>query len=90
MKITVINGSPGGNKSATLQYLNYIKNRLSSHDHIVLNIASKINKIRKDPEYFNMIVEEILSSDGIIWVFPVYVFLVPLCLPCTIPIEIIY
>ena len=76
MKITILNGSPKGSESVTMQYILYIQKKHPQHEYNILNIAYKIKKLEKDEEIFKEIVKEIESSDGIIWGFPVYVMLV--------------
>ena len=77
MKISVLSGSPKGDTSLTLQYLNYIKKHFPEHEFNIFHIGKEINKIEKGEVYFDSILEEIEKSDGIIWVYPVYVFLAP-------------
>ncbi len=77
MKISVLSGSPKGEPSLTLQYLNYIKKHFPEHEFNIFHIGKEINKIEKGEVYFDSMLEEIEKSDGIIWVFPVYVFLAP-------------
>ncbi|QUI21046.1 NAD(P)H-dependent oxidoreductase [Vallitalea pronyensis] len=76
MKFIVLNGSPKGEKSLTLQYVKYLKKISKEHDFKVLHIASQINKIEKDEELFNGMIDDIKSCDGVLWAFPLYVFLV--------------
>lgn len=77
MKISILNGSPKGELSLTLQYLNYIKKHFSEHEFTIFHTGKDINKIEEGGVYFDSILEEIKKSDGIIWVFPVYCFLAP-------------
>lgn len=76
MKITVLNGSPKGDMSVTIQYVNYIKKKFPMHELSTINIAQNISKIESDPEKFNSIINEIDKSDGVIWAFPLYIFVV--------------
>ncbi len=77
MEITVLNGSPKGNISVTMQYVQFIQKKFPEHELKIINISQKIKKIEKNETAFNEIIEQIRSSDGIIWAFPVYTFLVP-------------
>jgi len=77
MKLTILSGSPKGEPSITLQYLDYIKKRHSEHSYHVVHVGKEINKIQNDVAYFNSIMEEIKSSDAVIWVFPVYFLAAP-------------
>lgn len=77
MKITVLNGSPKGITSVTMQYVHYIQKEFPQHELKILNISQKIRKIEKDAQAFQDILDEINISDGILWASPVYFFLVP-------------
>jgi multimeric flavodoxin WrbA len=76
MKITVLNGSPKGNQSTTMQYVYYIQKKFPEHELIFFNISKKIKGIEKKDEVFTEIIDQIKSSDGILWAFPLYVFVV--------------
>lgn len=76
MKIIVLNGSPKGDLSVTMQYINYIQKKFKQHELKIINISQRINQIEKDNKTFENIIEEIKSSDGVIWAFPLYIFLV--------------
>jgi len=77
MKITVLNGSPKGDLSVTLQYVNFIQKKFPNHELKIFNIASTIKKIEKDEKAFQEIIDEVRSSDGVLWAFPLYYLLVP-------------
>jgi len=78
MKITVLNGSPKGDISVTMQYVNYIKNNCpGGASYKIFNISKDIKKIKNNKNHLLEIVSHIGSSDALIWAFPVYVFLVP-------------
>ncbi len=76
MKFVVLNGSPKGDISVTMQYVKYIQANFKQHQIDIINIAHGIKKIEKDENYFNDILDKVKSSDGVIWAFPVYVFTV--------------
>ena len=77
MKITVLNGSPKGMTSVTMQYVHYIQKEFPQHELKIINIAQRIKKIESDERTFQEILNEIKSSDGVLWASPVYFFLVP-------------
>jgi multimeric flavodoxin WrbA len=76
MKITVLNGSPKGHLSVTMQYVNFIQKKFPHHELKIFNIASTIKKIEKDEKAFQEIMDDVRSSEGVLWAFPLYVFLV--------------
>ncbi|HEY89127.1 MAG TPA: flavodoxin [Thermoflexia bacterium] len=77
MKITVLNGSPKGKTSVTMQYVHYIQKKFPQHELKIINIAQKIKKIESDERAFQEILAEVRASDGVLWASPVYYFLVP-------------
>ena len=77
MKIVVLNGSPKGDISVTMQYINYIQKKFPIHEIKIQNISLDIKRIENDITKFQAIIDEVQSSDGIIWATPVYYFLVP-------------
>jgi len=77
MKIVVLNGSPKGDVSVTMQYVHYIQKRFPGHELKILNISQRIRKIERSEEAFQEILNEIRSADAVLWATPVYVFLVP-------------
>jgi multimeric flavodoxin WrbA len=76
MKIVVLNGSPKGITSVTMQYVHYIQKRFPSHEFKITNIAQEIKKIESDREYFQSIINDIRTADGVLWAFPLYFLLV--------------
>ncbi|MBS4535675.1 NAD(P)H-dependent oxidoreductase [Clostridium sp. D2Q-14] len=76
MKIIVLNGSPKGDISVTMQYIKYIQKKFKQHELKIINISQRINQIERDKTAFHSIISDVKSSDGIIWAFPLYVFTV--------------
>ena len=76
MKFTILNGSPKGNESVTMQYILYIKKKHPEHEYNIINIAQSIKKIENDEKRFEDIINQVQESDGVIWGFPLYVMLV--------------
>ncbi len=68
MKITILNGSPKGMKSVTMQYFKYLEN---------INAAQKYRLFEKDEKKFHEALEIIRSADIVFWGTPVYFLLIP-------------
>lgn len=77
MKITVFSGSPKREDSISLQYLKYIVKHNPEHVFSIFHIGSDINLIKNGKDEFNLIIESVKNSDAVLWVFPVYHYLVP-------------
>jgi multimeric flavodoxin WrbA len=76
MKIVVLNGSPKGNMSVTLQYVLFIQKKFPQHEFKVFNIAQEIRKIETEQKEFQEIIDAVKSSDGVLWAFSLYILLV--------------
>ena len=74
MKILVINGSPAGKDSITLQTVEYLKTIYDEHFYETIHAGKQIRSIEKD---FSAAKEALLEADLIIFCYPVYTFLVP-------------
>ena len=77
MKIAVLNGSPKGNISVTMQYVHYIQKKFPQHELKIFNISQEIRKIERDEKAFQGIIDEVRLSDGVLWAFPLYYLHVP-------------
>jgi multimeric flavodoxin WrbA len=76
MKIAVLNGSPKGSTSVTMQYVHYMQKKLPDLELTIHHVAQRINKLEKDESSFWQIMENIKQSDAVIWAFPLYFMLV--------------
>jgi len=76
MKIIVLNGSPKGKYSITLQYVHFLEKQFEQHEFEILHIAQKIEKIEKDKNYFNDIIKGIDNADAVLWSFGLWVLAV--------------
>jgi NAD(P)H-dependent FMN reductase len=77
MKILVLNGSPKGESSITLQYVRFIQKQFPQHEMRVFHVSQLINKLERDKAAFQEIINEVRSSDGVLWAFGVFVLAVP-------------
>ena len=74
MKILVVNGSPKGEASVTLQTLRYLQIKFPAHDFRVLHAGQKIKSMEKDFSEAKAALEE---SQLIVFAYPVYTFIAP-------------
>ena len=74
MKILVINGSPKGQYSTTLQTVLYLELLHPEHKFEILDAGAKIRLFEKD---FSQAKEQLESADLLLFSYPVYTFVVP-------------
>ena len=74
MKILVLNGSPKGDYSITLQTSIYLSKLHPEHQFDFLNVGQRIKALEKD---FSEAEEKINNADLLIFSYPVYTFLAP-------------
>jgi len=76
MKVVVLNGSPKGENSVTMQYVAFLQHMFCQHEFILHHVAREVDRLEKDEQALNKVVDDIASADGVLWAFPLYVFLV--------------
>ncbi|MBR5534053.1 MAG: NAD(P)H-dependent oxidoreductase [Ruminiclostridium sp.] len=74
MKILVLNGSPKGKYSVTLQTIRYLQAKFPEHSFGVIHAAQKIRNLEKD---LSPVLERIAQADLILFSYPIYTFLAP-------------
>ena len=74
MNFLVINGSPKGKYSITLQTSKYLELLNKEHRFDYLNVGQKIRSLEKD---FSIAEEKLNKADVIIFSYPVYTFIAP-------------
>ena len=74
MKIAVINGSPKGKYSITLQSVLYLEKCYPKHSFEILHAGQKIKSLEKDFTPARQLLE---SADCVLFSYPVYTFLAP-------------
>lgn len=74
MNILVINGSPKGKNSITLQTIHYLEAIYSKHTFNVLHAGASIRSLEKD---FTPALEAISKADLLLFSYPVYTFIAP-------------
>lgn len=72
MKVCILNGSPKGKYSVTLQTLLYIEKKFKDCNFTILDVGQKIKAYEKD---MSKAVEEIKKADLIVFSYPVYTFI---------------
>ncbi|MBO4938513.1 MAG: NAD(P)H-dependent oxidoreductase [Oscillospiraceae bacterium] len=74
MEILVINGSPKGKNSVTLQTVNYLQILHPEHHFEVLHAGQSIKALEKD---FSPAIAAIKKADILLFSYPVYTFIAP-------------
>lgn len=74
MNILVVNGSPKGQYSVTLQTINYLSKLHGEHNFEILHAGQRIKALERD---FTPAKEALEKSDLIIFSYPVYTFIAP-------------
>ncbi len=76
MKIVVLNGSPKGRQSVTMQYVEYLRLRYPEVDIEIHDVARHINGLVRDEARSAEVVDAVRGADGVLWAFPLYILLV--------------
>ena len=74
MNILVLNGSPKGKHSVTLQTIHYLAILFPEHQFDILHVGQKIKSLEKD---FSPALAAIEKADVLLFTYPVYTFLAP-------------
>ncbi len=74
MKILVLNGSPKGAYSITLQTVMYLQKKFKECEFEILHVGQTIKKLEKD---FTPAIEAINNADALLFSYPVYTFIAP-------------
>ena len=74
MNILVLNGSPKGKYSITLQTVLYLQKLHPSHQFEVLNVGQTIKSLEKD---FSKAIAAVEKADLLLFSYPVYTFIAP-------------
>lgn len=77
MNVCILNGSPKGKHSVSLQSMNYLSKKFPQHNYSIFHVSKTIKKLESDENEFSLIIDQIESSDLVMWVTPVYTLLIP-------------
>lgn len=77
MKIAVLNGSPKGMTSVTMQYVLFLEKKFPQHEFGILHVCQDAKTLEEDPDAFEKTIGAIQGADAVLWATPVYVLLVP-------------
>ena len=76
MKIAVLNGSPKGEVSVTMQYVHFLELRFPEAEFEFFDVALKIKTLEKDEKAFGEVIAGIAAADAVLWAFPLYFLVV--------------
>ena len=74
MNILILNGSPKGKNSITLQTVEYLKILFPEHTYEILHVGQRIRSLEND---FSEARQALEQAELILFCYPVYTFLVP-------------
>jgi len=76
MSIVVLNGSPKGELSVTLQSVAHLAARHPEVTFTTVHGAQRIKRLEGDPAAFDQIMAQVRAADAVLWGFPLYVLCV--------------
>lgn len=74
MNILILNGSPRGTNSITLQTVLYLQKIHPEHDFTILQVGQRIRRYEKD---FSEALAALTQAELVLFAYPVYTFIVP-------------
>jgi multimeric flavodoxin WrbA len=77
MKICVLNGSPKGRQSVTMQYVRFLELAFPSHTFVIEDVGLRTGSLEAKEEEFKKVIASMESADAILFATPVYYLLVP-------------
>lgn len=76
MKIVVLNGSPKGDLSVTMQYVAYLAKVYPQHEFNILHISQRLKRLENERAIFDQVIEQVRAADAVLWGFPLYILTV--------------
>lgn len=74
MNILVLNGSPKGDYSITLQTARYLEKLNQAHSFSYINVGQRIKALEKN---FSEVIDAVKVADVLVFCYPVYTFIAP-------------
>lgn len=75
MKIIVLNGSPKGSASVSYHHMLFLEKHFKNVQFEYVQVAKRIKTFER--EVLDQLVNQMIDSDLIVWLYPVYTFTVP-------------
>ncbi len=76
MEILVLNGSPKGDNSVTMQYVAFLAKKNPAAKYTIVNIAQLGQQLERDSAAFAAVIGQVRRADAVLWAFPLYYLLV--------------
>jgi multimeric flavodoxin WrbA len=76
MKVLVLGGSPKGEMSVTMQYVEYLRLAHPDVDFKTRLVARDVKKLERDGSRWSEVVNQMHEADLVLWAFPLYILLV--------------
>ena len=70
MKIVVLNGSPKGLTSVTMQYVRFLQKRFPQHEFTISNVCHDIKNLQGNQMAWQEVMEAVGTADVILWATP--------------------
>jgi multimeric flavodoxin WrbA len=72
MTIMVLGGSPKGEQSVTMQYVEYLRRRYPDVVFDIRQAAQPVRKLESDDTAFTELMDAVEGADAVLWAFPLY------------------
>ena len=70
MKIVVLNGSPKGMVSVTMQYVLWLRKTSPTHEFTVFSVCHDLRRLEDDERAFGEVLRQVEAANGILSAFP--------------------
>jgi multimeric flavodoxin WrbA len=76
MRVLVLNGSPKGEQSVTMQYVQFLAQVHPEQEFALRHVAQRVGLLERRAEQFEELIEEVRHAELVLWAFPLYILLV--------------